>query len=118
MQCERLKKLVRNWGKQIVEDALAPARMIEFVERHIRDCSVCQADSAVSRDPSKIRKMVTPFISARDPQKAARFEEILEAHAASQPEPEPEEEIMEEGEEAERLEVEGAGEVEEGKEEA
>ncbi len=93
MQCERLKRLVRNWGEQIVEDALAPARMVEFVERHIRACDVCRADSTISPDAHRIRKMVVPFISVRDPQKAARFEEILEAQAGSEHEAQPEDEI-------------------------
>ncbi len=112
MQCERLKRLVRNWGEQIVEDALAPARMVEFVERHIKACDVCRADSTISSDAHKIRKMVVPFISVRDPQKAARFEEILEAQAGSEHEAQPEDAIAigeepgEEGDEVEDVEEE------------
>lgn len=61
-----------------MDDALAPARMVEFIGGHIKSCAVCCTDSTVSPDPLKIRKMVLPFINARDPQKAARFEDILE----------------------------------------
>ncbi len=99
MQCERLKKLVRNWSNQIVEDALAPARMVDFVAGHIKSCAICRADSTVSADPLKIRKMVVPFISAKDPQKAARFEDILEHYSTYEEKPELEEKIPEEEEE-------------------
>lgn len=99
MQCERLRRLCRSWGDQIVEDALAPARMLEFVERHMRSCEVCLTDESVSTESSRLRKLLVSFISIRDPQKAARFEEILEAQAGSEPEPEFEEEEAPEHEE-------------------
>lgn len=100
MQCHRLKKLARDWSDQIVEDALAPTRMVEFVIRHVKSCPVCQADPTVSIEQAKVRKMLAPFISARDAQKAARFEDILAiyAYAGYEEEPEPEEKAPEEKE--------------------
>lgn len=100
MQCDRLKKLAGDWSDQIVEDALAPARMVEFAIRHIKSCPVCQADPTVSIEQAKVRKMLVPFISARDPQKAARFEDILAiyAYAGYEEESEPEEKAPEEEE--------------------
>ena len=98
MRCDRLTKLARDWSDQIVEDALAPARMVEFAIRHIKSCPVCQADPTVSIEQAKVRKMLAPFISARDPQKAARFEDILAiyTYAGYEEEPETEEKIPEE----------------------
>lgn len=95
MQCERLRKLIRGWSNQIVDDALAPARMVEFVGRHIKTCAVCQADPTLSTEPSKIKKMLVPSISARDPQKAARFEEILEHYSGYEENPGLEEKMIE-----------------------
>ena len=98
MRCDRLTKLARDWSDQIVEDALAPARMVEFAIRHIKSCPVCQADPTVSIEQAKVRKMLAPFIIARDPQKAARFEDILAiyTYAGYEEEPETEEKIPEE----------------------
>jgi hypothetical protein len=109
MQCDRLKKLARDWSDQIIEDALAPARMVEFAIRHIKSCPVCQADPTVSIEQAKVRKMLVPFISAWDPQKAARFEDILAiyAYAGYEEELEPEEKAPAEEE------IEGATEEEE-----
>lgn len=100
MQCDRLKKLARDWSDQIVEDALAPIRMVEFVIRHIKSCHVCQEDPTVSIEQTKVKKMLVPFISARDQQKAARFEDVLTIYAYTgyEEEPEPEEKAPEEKE--------------------
>ncbi len=58
MECRRLKQLVRDWYHQVMEDALAPARMMEFIKRHIERCPICQTDQALPNEIEKIRELV------------------------------------------------------------
>lgn len=60
MECERLERLVRSWYVQVQDEALAPARMVEFMEKHLVDCPVCQADSDVRYEVRKITEIVLP----------------------------------------------------------
>ena len=39
---------------------MAPARMMEFVDRHVRDCPTCQAEEGLSDEIEKIRDFVLP----------------------------------------------------------
>ncbi len=65
MQCQRLKKLARDWYQKVKEDALAPARMMELIDRHVKQCPVCQTDPDLPEEIEKIRE----FIRAPQPVK-------------------------------------------------
>lgn len=39
---------------------MAPARMMEFVDRHVRECPICQAEEGLSEEIEKIREFVLP----------------------------------------------------------
>lgn len=43
---------------KVREDALAPARMMEFIHRHIRQCAVCQDDPDLPQEVEKIREFI------------------------------------------------------------
>ncbi len=58
MQCTRLRTLAREWFLKVREDALAPARMMEFIHRHIRQCAVCQKDPDLPQEVEKIREFI------------------------------------------------------------
>ena len=60
MECERLNRLVRSWYVQVQDEALAPARMVEFMEKHIMDCDVCLIDPDVRYEVKKITAIVLP----------------------------------------------------------
>ena len=60
MKCERLISLVKNWYMKVQEEAMAPARMVAFMEKHISQCEVCLADPDVKREAEKIREIVLP----------------------------------------------------------
>ncbi len=58
MQCLRLRSLARDWFQKVREDALAPARMMEFIHRHIRNCEICQKDPDLPQEVEKIREFI------------------------------------------------------------
>ena len=60
MQCDRLIFLVKNWYLKVQEEAMAPARMVAFMEKHISQCEVCLADPDVKQESDKIREIVLP----------------------------------------------------------
>ncbi len=58
MQCQRLKRLARDWYQKVKEDALAPARMMELIQRHVDQCPVCQTDPDLAEEIEKIREFI------------------------------------------------------------
>jgi hypothetical protein len=58
MQCQRLRTLAREWFLKVREDALAPARMMEFIHRHTRQCETCQRDPELPQEVEKIREFI------------------------------------------------------------
>jgi hypothetical protein len=60
MECERLNRLVRSWYVRVQEEALAPARMVEFMEKHLDGCGACLADPDVRAEVKKITEIVLP----------------------------------------------------------
>ena len=60
MECERLKKLIRNWYVQVQDESMAPARMVDFMTNHARDCSTCMIDPIVEIEIQRITEIVLP----------------------------------------------------------
>jgi len=60
MKCDRLISLIKNWYLKVQEEAMAPARMVAFMEKHISQCEECLADPDVRREADKIREIVLP----------------------------------------------------------
>lgn len=60
MKCNRLIFLVKNWYLKVQEEAMAPARMVAFMEKHISQCEECLADPDVRQEADKIRGIVLP----------------------------------------------------------
>jgi hypothetical protein len=60
MKCDRLISLVKNWYIKVQEEAMAPARMVAFMEKHISLCEECLADPDVKQEADKIREIVLP----------------------------------------------------------
>jgi len=60
MECERFKKLLKSWYIQVQNEALAPARMVTFMEKHLDECKVCMFDPEARKDVKKIITLVLP----------------------------------------------------------
>lgn len=60
MECERLIKLIKNWYIQVQDEAMAPARMVTFIHKHVDDCMVCMGDPGLSLEIKKITELVLP----------------------------------------------------------
>jgi hypothetical protein len=83
MECERLQRLVKSWYAQVQDEAMAPARMVLFMQTHIGECHTCLADPLVRQEIDKIGEIVLPPSKARpatkDKDEASDvFEEIEE----------------------------------------
>lgn len=71
MECERLIKLIKNWYVQVQGEAMAPARMVDFMRGHMDSCPVCMADPVVEAEVKKIVEIILPA----KPPKAVRSDE-------------------------------------------
>jgi len=60
MECEQLIRLAKDWYLRVQQETMAPARMMEFVDRHIRNCPTCQAEKGLSEEIEKVRAFVLP----------------------------------------------------------
>jgi hypothetical protein len=71
MECERFKRLLKSWYIQVQNESLAPARMVDFMENHVTDCSVCLMDPEAKKDIAKIITLILPQDKLRQTAKAA-----------------------------------------------
>ena len=60
MECERLKKQIKNWYAQVQDEAMAPARMVDFMRKHVDECVTCLADPIVDMEINRITELVLP----------------------------------------------------------
>lgn len=72
MKCERLIKLIKNWYIQVQDEAMAPARMVDFMRTHLADCPTCKTDPGIDLEIKKIIEIILP--AAKTP-KAIRKED-------------------------------------------
>ena len=60
MQCNQLIRLVKDWYLHVQEETMAPARMLQFTDKHIKDCEVCLQDPDLMEEIEKIRELILP----------------------------------------------------------
>lgn len=60
MQCNQLIRLMKGWYLQVREETMAPARMMQFANKHIKNCADCQQDEELAEEIEKIRTFVLP----------------------------------------------------------
>ncbi len=101
MECERLTRLVKSWYLQVKDEALAPARMVDFMEKHIAECPVCLVDDEVRGEVNRITRIILPpsKMPKAKQEEAAAAREAAEAAAAAAQAPEAEGEIEDEEDE-------------------
>jgi len=82
MECERLIKLIKNWYGQVQDEAMAPARMVDFMRSHLDSCPICMADPVVD---AEIKKIVEIILPAKPPKVVRQEEEIGESEEFEEP---------------------------------
>jgi len=60
MECEQLVRLIKDWYLRVKQETMAPARMMQFVDQHVKNCPVCQSDLLLPDEVEKIREFVLP----------------------------------------------------------
>uniref|UniRef100_UPI004056B4D6 hypothetical protein n=1 Tax=Candidatus Electronema sp. TaxID=2698783 RepID=UPI004056B4D6 len=60
MQCKQLLRLVKEWHTHVKQETMAPGRMMQFVDSHVKECPVCREDSLLPREIEQIREHVMP----------------------------------------------------------
>jgi hypothetical protein len=60
MQCNQLVRLAKDWYTHVKQETMAPARMMQFIDQHIKECSTCQGDPDLPQEVEKIREHVLP----------------------------------------------------------
>lgn len=60
MQCTQLIRLVKNWYLHVKEETMAPARMLQFADQHIKNCAICLQDATLMEEIEKIREYILP----------------------------------------------------------
>ena len=60
MQCNQLIRLTKSWFLHVKNETMAPARMMQFVDEHIKVCDVCREDPDLHQEVEKIREFVLP----------------------------------------------------------
>ncbi|MEK6197907.1 MAG: hypothetical protein N2B58_07015, partial [Desulfobacterales bacterium] len=90
----------------VQEEAMAPARMVAFMEKHIAQCEECLADPDVKQEADKIREIVLPPPKALKP-KVARVpkEDVEDADAVAETEDETSEDETAEDEDEDTVET-------------
>ena len=60
MQCNQLTRLMKDWYVHVQEESMAPARMMQFADKHILHCETCQQDPELAEEIEKIRDFILP----------------------------------------------------------
>ncbi|WP_456386970.1 hypothetical protein [Desulfolithobacter sp.] len=60
MQCDQLIRLIKGWYLHVREETMAPARMMQFVDKHVKECDICRFDPDLQHEIEKIREFVVP----------------------------------------------------------
>jgi hypothetical protein len=69
--------MIRAWYMQVQDETLAPARMVEFMERHVRSCDACLLDPGIREELKKITAIVLPVSKMTKPPKRGKDDDDL-----------------------------------------
>lgn len=58
MQCKRLKNLIRDWYQEVRNFTLSPIKMIELINKHIKNCEICQKDEDLPLELDQLREII------------------------------------------------------------
>ena len=51
---------MKDWYLHVQEETMAPARMMQFADKHIKYCGACQQDPGLAEEIENIREFVLP----------------------------------------------------------
>ena len=51
---------MKDWYLHVQEETMAPARMMQYADKHIKYCETCQQDIELAEEIEKIRDFVLP----------------------------------------------------------
>ena len=51
---------MKDWYVHVQEESMAPARMMQFTDKHILNCETCQQDTELAEEIEKIRDFILP----------------------------------------------------------
>ena len=51
---------MKDWYLHVQEESMAPARMMQYADKHILNCQTCQQDPELAEEIEKIRDFVLP----------------------------------------------------------
>jgi len=60
MECKQLIRLAKDWYLRVEQETMAPARMMEFIDNHVKKCPICQVEEGLGIEIEKIREYVLP----------------------------------------------------------
>ena len=60
MQCTQLIRLIKDWYLHVKDETMAPARMMQFADKHIKNCEICLQDKDLTEEIERIREYVLP----------------------------------------------------------
>src|SRR5665647_3278060 len=60
MEWKQLIRLIKDWYVRVKQETMAPARMMQFVDQHVKGCRTCQADLLLPEEVEKIREFILP----------------------------------------------------------
>lgn len=100
MDCDRLEKLIKSWYFQVQDEAMAPARMVSFMNQHILECPICMIDTLVRQEVDKITEIILPPAKTKKPAEKKEKEEAPADEDTVEEETTPSDEDPEENEES------------------
>jgi hypothetical protein len=60
MQCKQLLRLIKEWHNHVSRDTMAPARMMQFIDNHVKQCDCCTDDKGLAQEIEVIRERIMP----------------------------------------------------------
>lgn len=60
MECNQLIRMAKDWYTRVDQETMAPARMMEFIDNHVRQCPVCRSEEGLEAEIGRIREFMLP----------------------------------------------------------
>lgn len=60
MECDRLINLIKEWYICVKQETMAHVRMMQFIDKHIKECETCRNELGLQEEIEKIREYILP----------------------------------------------------------
>lgn len=99
MDCQQLVRLVKDWYLSVKQEAMAPVRMMQFVDQHVKTCPICKKDLILPEEIEKIRGYLLPETKTLKAVRSPGDSSTPEISPEDEEDPEEEDEVDEESDE-------------------